>query len=130
MNMSDAKGWVRVYGRIDRESASGKAILFEFNPPIFNGKRYEKIWIPKKCFRENPPLARLPVYEISHWFWKKILDGTNGLHQKTKKELVAQAEKVLRRIEPDESFTKEEPKSEEPEFWGNVDKVLEKILSK
>ncbi len=119
-------GWVQVYGQIVKESASGKAILFQFNPPIRRGygnKIEERIWIPKKCFKTND----LGSQFISSWFWKKIMDGTNGLRNPpTKKELVA---KYTRRIEANESFVKIEKPADEPEFFGNVDKVLEKILN-
>lgn len=114
------KGYIETVGEIVRQS--DKAILFRFAEPCTLNRN--PAWIPKVCFESEAFPTR---YFIKRWFYKKLVDGETS-KPIGKKELV---KKFTRRVEADASFKKPltiecEP---EPRFYGNVDKVLDKILN-
>ena len=123
--MSDER-WVAVEGRCVG-NGTVKAVLFEFALSLYSERK--PVWIPRSCFKSDGRR-----FWIAYWFHKQLVEkwefGEDAPKRPTKKEV---CEKFRRRIEADESFTKSEPKAEpkerEPRFFGNVDKVLEKILN-
>ena len=124
-------GWVAVEGRVVKQTI--KAVLFEFSLSLYSG--HKQTWIPKKCFMVEHDRSW-----IKFWFHKQLVEKWDlGVEEApkrtTKKEL---CERAMRRIDVDESFSKKEESNfpitqshneGDPRFFGNVDKVLEEILS-